>query len=201
MRDQGDLDVLRKRVIAWWGQYGERFTERTRIWCLFEKKNCSREILVPPERTLWRASSLDGPSLPRGFPFELEVQPPNTPPGALARVPPLGASPSAPAEIPPPSTSPSVLAVSSNLERSRPQHPLLALKFYGQASLRAYLSWCSPVSPRAHWSSKTILSRLRFCGRSLSTVASARVPWRPPSSRWCSIRLLRIGARDGRRRV
>ena len=120
MRDQGDLEVLRKRVIAWWGQYGERFTERTRIWCLLEKKNCSREILVPPERTLWRASSLDGPSLPRGFPFELEVQPPNTPPGALARVPPLGASPSAPAEIPPPSTSPSVLAVSSNLERSRP---------------------------------------------------------------------------------
>ena len=49
-----------------------------------------------------------------------------------------------------------------------PEDPLLALKFFGLASLRAYLSWCYPVSPRAHWSSETLLSRLRSRGRSLS---------------------------------
>ena len=55
-----------------------------------------------------RAPFLDGPSLPRGFPCEVEVPLPSAPPGALA-------------EVFPPSASPSALAVPSNFERSHPR--------------------------------------------------------------------------------
>ena len=70
MRERGETrghatkvtDVLRKRVVVWWGQYGEKLDEtNSDLAFAQEKKTCSRKILVSRRQALLSsASSLDG---------------------------------------------------------------------------------------------------------------------------------------------
>ena len=60
-------DVWRKRVVAWWGQYGEKLAEtNSDLTSAREKRKrkCSRKILVPRRQTLLAtASSLNGSAM------------------------------------------------------------------------------------------------------------------------------------------
>ena len=82
-------DVLRNEVIAWWGQYGEKLDEtNSDLASAREKTKMFEENLGSSEvDPLVRASSLEGPSVPRGLPVGAGVQRPSAPPGALAGVP------------------------------------------------------------------------------------------------------------------
>ena len=74
MRERGETgehatkvtDVRRKRVVAWWGQYGEKLAETNSDLISARQKRktkCFRKILVPRRQTLLAtASSLDGPA-------------------------------------------------------------------------------------------------------------------------------------------
>ena len=148
MRERGETrghatevtDVLRKRVVAWWGQYGEKLDETNSDLASAREKKKRKEmlekILVLPKQTLLaRASSLDesGAAFPtlkccNRVPFQAHW---------------LECRPS-------PSTSPSVLVVSNNLERWRPRRsfsglgPSISLCILTEEEMQPY------VSPGAH---------------------------------------------------